>query len=401
VAKVKLTKRVVDAAQPSEVDTFVWDSELAGFGLKVTPTGRKVYLYQYRARGVNSTSRVTIGRHGSPFTVDAARKEAEELAYVVKRGGNPQQQRKARAAEASTLAFDAYVDRFVADYLPVNQPSSGKEAARLLKREAVPFFRSTPIDEIRKRDVTALMDKLRGKQATARNTAGALRTLFGWAAKRGDIETSPMNDMELPKKVPHRERFLSDEEIGIVWRASLRIRHPYSSLVRALLICGQRRDEVAEMPWEELDLEGDLWSVPAQRMKAKRAHTVALTSMMKAEIDAQPAIGEFVFSVSGKKPIANWSYSKRKLDKEVRKLAIEEGVNDLSPWRLHDLRRTVSTGMQRLGIDRVVIERVAARKEAMGSGEPYNRYDFSAERREALQRWTDHLATIVAPSQAS
>src|SRR4051794_36695403 len=159
--QAKLTKRVVDEAKPSVNDLLIWDTQLKGFGLKVTPTGKKVYLYQYRIGGrAGRTRRYTIGLHGSPWTPDIARDEAERHAFAVKKQGvDPQLSRQMQRNDAVTLAFDKYAERFIEEYLPENWVKFQDEGARLLRREVVPHFRCTPLPAITKRDVTALFDK--------------------------------------------------------------------------------------------------------------------------------------------------------------------------------------------------------------------------------------------------
>ena len=120
--QAKLTKRVVDEARPGVNDLLIWDTQLKGFGLKVTPTGSKSYLYQYRIGGrAGKTRRVTIGKHGSPWTPDSARDEAERHAFAVKQQGvDPQSVKLRERTDAVSLAFDTYAERFISDYLPEN-----------------------------------------------------------------------------------------------------------------------------------------------------------------------------------------------------------------------------------------------------------------------------------------
>src|SRR4051794_11312567 len=120
--QAKLTKRVVDEAKPSVNDLLIWDTQLKGFGLKVTPSGKKIYLYQYRIGGrAGRTRRITIGPHGSPWTPDTARDDAERYAFAVKKQGvDPQLAKQLQRNDAVTLAFDKYAERFIEDYLSEN-----------------------------------------------------------------------------------------------------------------------------------------------------------------------------------------------------------------------------------------------------------------------------------------
>ena len=117
---VKITKRAVDAALPTEKQAFLWDTEVKGFGLKISKAGKRTYIFQYRTGGRESvTQRFTIGEHGSPYTPDLARKEALRLAGLVRQGNDPREDQRQRRKAAVTLAFDDYVDFFVERYLKV------------------------------------------------------------------------------------------------------------------------------------------------------------------------------------------------------------------------------------------------------------------------------------------
>jgi integrase len=396
--QAKLTKRVVDEAKPGVNDLLIWDTQLKGFGLKVTPTGTKTYLYQYRIGGrAGKTRRVTIGKHGSPWTPDTARDEAERHAFAVKKQGvDPQTVKLREREDAVSLAFDSYVERFISEYLPEHRVRSGNEAARLLRREAVPHFRSTPLPAITKRDVTALFDKLKPRRGIAKNTSNALRKLFNWAVERGELDSSPMDRIALPKGPDARERYLDDGELTALWRASHRLDHPYPRLIRALILLGQRRDEVADMTWEEVDLDHAIWVIPGERTKNAKPHMVPLARQAIEELKATRARKGFLFSASGERPIQNWSYWKRKIDKLFKDELEKAELPPAAPWTIHDLRRSVASGMQRLGVHRDVVEAFSNRQVRDGVAGIYQRHDYRSEVRVAAQRWGDHVESLVS-----
>ena len=391
----KLTKATVDAAKPGEKDYFLWDGALSGFGLKVTPKGTKSYVFNYRTPGGRAgiTRRMTIGRHGSPWTPDTARREAERHAIASKQGNDPHADRKRQAIEAVTLAFEDYAEFFIDSYLS-RRWSSWKESARLLRREAIPYFGSKPLPKITKRDVTGLFDRI-SSPGIATNTATVLNKLFNWAGSRGDIEHSPMFRISLPDAPKARERFLDDGEMAMVWTATQTLDHPLMQAIRVLLLTGQRRDEVGAMSWEEVDLAAMTWTLPASRSKNGKAHVVPITPSVLAEMRAANSSAKgLVFSASGKQAASNWGYWKKKLDEAVESVITEKGADPIEAWRIHDLRRSVATGMQRLGISFEAIEAVANRTLVQGAGKAYHRHDYLEEKRAALHRWADHLAGI-------
>jgi integrase len=395
--QAKLTKRVVDEARPGVNDLLIWDTQLKGFGLKVTPTGTKTYLYQYRIGGrAGKTRRITIGKHGSPWTPDLARDEAERHAFAAKKQGiDPQAAKLRNRDDAVSLAFDSYSDRFISEYLPENWPRWQKEAARLLRKEVVPHFRSTPLPAITKRDVTSLFDKLKPRRGIAKNTSTVLRKLFNWAVERGELEHSPMDRIALPKGPESRKRYLDDAELAALWRASHKLDHAYARLIRALILLGQRRDEVADMTWQEVDLTGALWTIPGERTKNAKPHMVPLSRQAIDELRATGTTDGHLFTASGERSIQNWSYWKRKMDKLFREELKRAKLPPPAAWKIHDLRRSVASGMQRLGEHRDVVEAFSNRQVREGVAAVYQRHEYRTEMETAAQRWADHVDAIV------
>ncbi|MEO9827582.1 MAG: tyrosine-type recombinase/integrase [Paracoccaceae bacterium] len=398
--KQKLTKRTIDATEPTGKEFVVWDTQLSGFGLKVTKAGSKSFIYRYRMGGRGyPDKRVTIGSVGSGLTADEARKSAELNAFKVRQGIDPQQEKKRGQQDAHSLAFDKYVEHFVSHGLAKDWKKSGGEAARLLRREAVPQLGHNPLPEIQKRDVTRLFDKLADRPGIARNTATALSKLFRWAVARGDLAQSPMEGILWPEKAPVRARYLDDIEITALWEATQAISHPYARLVRLLLLTGQRRDEVGEMVWEEVDIDAQAWFLPAARAKNGQAHTVPLAAAALAELVGQEIEGcAYVFTASGSQPIQNWSYWKKKLDREFDAVMEDRGHMRPERWKLHDLRRTVATGMQRIGVANDVVEAFHNRQVRQGVAGRYQHHDYPAEKKMAAEAWSSHLMALVAKS---
>lgn len=396
----KLTKTRVDAALPGEKDYILWDTDLTGFGLKVTPKGAKTYIFQYRMAGgrAMSVQRITIGPSGSAMTPDNARKIAETHAISAKRGINPKAAMVEAQYAAVNLRFDKYVEFFIEKYLPENWPGFLKEATRLLRSKAVPHFGRKSLPDLTKREITQFFDGLQARGETPRNLSDVMRKMFRWAVKRGDLVISPMDNLDLPQGYEARARFLTDEEIVLVWRASLKLDHAYGAMVRMLILSGQRRGEVAGMLRSEIDGAAVLWTIPAERTKQGKVQTVPLTDAMLEVIDSAPDFeGDYVFTARGNQPISNWSKWKDKLDAQVALIIAQEGaIQEVLPWRLHDLRRSVATGLQRLNVPREVIEAVQGRIVNFGAGTRYQRHDYEREKRDALDLWSSHVLRLVA-----
>lgn len=187
MAVARLTKTSVDAATPGSKDWMLWDDRLAGFGLKITPAGTKVYVYQYRMGGRGTkVRRFTIGKHGK-LTTDGARKKAEGLALSVANGIDPQKEKVREVRKAIDLAFKPYVERFRDDCLISEWKATHKYAHSLLITHAVPVIGNTPLPDIGRKDIRAALAPIQDKTATASNLFTVLRRLFSWASVRSSL----------------------------------------------------------------------------------------------------------------------------------------------------------------------------------------------------------------------
>lgn len=402
MATGKITKRSVDAATAGATDVFLWDEALKGFGLKVTRNGAKTYLLQYRMGGRGSpTRRHTIGRHGSPWTPTTAREEAERLLTQVARGVDPRAAEIERERVAADLAFDGYVERYLREYgVKRWRPSTYPTVESNLRRYVVPVLDRKPLSDIGRSDLVALFDSLpTGKPALPRNVYAHTSKLFSWAVERGDIDRSPFDGLKAPPTVASRERTLSDDEVRRVWLAAETLGYPFGPMIRLLLLTGQRRDEVAALSWAECDRALVEWTLPAARAKNGKTHEVPLSKAALAILDklagseAWPRTG-LIFTTTGKTPASGHSRAKTRLDGAMVTLAPEER---LTPWRIHDLRRTVATGLQRLGVRFEVTEAVLNHVSGSRSGVAgvYQRHNWRDEKRAALDAWADHVLALL------
>jgi integrase len=409
VAGTRITKQTVDATHSGVKDKLVWDAKLTGFGLKVTPAGSKVFIFQYRLGGRGAkVRRYTIGKYG-PLTPDQARAEAQRLAMLVAQGADPQRGKVERRRQAVELAFDRYLDRFERDCLKVKWKASHTDAKATLDRFALPVLRDKPLPDIGRSDIRDVLAPVRNKPATARKLFAILRRLFNWAVSEGDLPSSPLTGMEAPRAPDSRERVLDDDELALVWRAAGEIGYPFGAFVRLLILTGARREEVSGLTWEELRQGETMWSLPSERAKNGRAAQTPLSSLARATIDALadrsgksekwPRKG-LLFSTTGKTSISGYSKAKKRLDTGIAKHA-DDGL--LEAWRLHDLRRTVATGLQRLGVRFEVTEAILNHVSGSRSGVAgiYQRHDWASEKRAALQAWSDHIERLLTDSEES
>jgi integrase len=433
MAKASISKRVVDEAEPRAKPYFVWDERLSGFGLKVTPAGGKTYVYQYRVADpgkVRETTpaRYTIGKHGN-LTPDQARKRARELAAMVEGGKDPREdeaeRRKAkeeakRQAEEkarleSDLAFSRMADLWL-DHYEVEKgrrPSSVRQARMVVENHLRPALGDKPMPHITRADLQPVLDAVPVKQKAMRRTVFAYASvLFGWAAGRGDISRNPLADMVKPPAPKARDRVLADSELVEVWNAAHDTGAPWGPFYRLAILTGQRREEVAALRWAELDRTAKEWTIPAERAKNGVVHIVPLSDLVVVELDAL-ATGDvwpksgYVLTTTGRSPVSGFSKAKKALDARVVEHRQERAsagaqAQALHAWRLHDLRRTVATGFQRLGVRFEVTEAALNHVSGAKGGVAgiYQRHDWKDEKRAALDAWARHVHSIVHPAKA-
>jgi len=402
MATGKITKRTLDSLLAHEVTGYLWDDDLKGFGLRTSSSGAASYVVQYRMGGRESkTRRFTIGAHGSPWTPATARVEAERLLLMVATGVDPVAADQQRRREAVDLAFSKYADHFAT-------ACTGKGwttlVTRSLRLHVKPVLRDKPLPKITRPDVVLVFDRMPADQVgNRRNVFAVLRRLFKWAISRGDIERSPMEGMETPPAVKARERWLSDSELGRIWKHAPQTHRCFGPIVRLLIATGQRREEVTSLDWEELNRADGEWRLPGDRAKNGEPNMVPLNDLAIAELDKVakgdrwPRKGR-VFPTSSGAGFTAYSKGKNKLDK----LVAADGGDPLPAWRLHDLRRTLATGFQRLGVRFEVTEAVLNHVGASRSGVAgiYQRHDWKEEKREALRVWNDHIVKTLAANGA-
>jgi integrase len=248
-------------------------------------------------------------------------------------------------------------------------------------------------------------------------TAAYGRAAFAWAVRRGMVAGNPFAELPIAKSIAKRERVLSDDELGEIWRAAGDALSPYSTIVRLLILTGQRRGEVAGMTWGELLDDLASWTMPSERTKNGTAHMVPLSAparnLVRALLPddsngAKRAPAErrssttLVLPGAVGTPFSGWSKAKAALDKAIldaRAKAAPKGAKPkpLVPWSLHDLRRTVATGLQRLGVRLEVTEAVLNHISGSRGGIAgvYQRHDWANEKRAALDAWASRIASIV------
>lgn len=337
-------------------------------------------------RDMTKLRKYTIGPYGR-VTLHQARVAAQKV-FAAKHEGRDLAAEK-QAARRRVLAdrVEDLLETFITQHVAQNR--SAREISRLLRRELGKHWIGRSIHEITKRDVVEVISVIeqRGAPSSANKTLKVIKTFLRWCVGRAILDRSPAEGIPLPAKQVARDRVLTDYEIAQIIIAARTMSGPYGSIVEFLALTGQRREEVAQMPWAELNLPQQVWTLHKSRTKNAKEHVVHLSDQSLAVLMRVPVRGRFVFSTVGSKPFQEFSKAKRQIDQ----------FSGITGWRLHDLRRTCVSGMARLGIAPHVADKILNHQSGTISGVAavYQRHDFLSERQQALERWGAHLCEIL------
>jgi integrase len=437
---MKLTERKIEklATEHGRKDRLVFDDAQRGLAVRITASGGRTYLCQYTLHG--HKWRVPLGS-SSALSLSKAREAAAAIMGDVAKGRNPAFQRKEAAATErarrvrNRLTLRVLIEDWNRTHLVGRRPSYAAEAVRAL-HYAFADHLDDAAEDLDRTAVVRALDALAGRRkrkdgdgghkskggAITGRTAAYGRAAFAWAVKRGALSVNPFADLPIAKSVVKRERVLSDTEIAEIWRAAGDAASPYGRIIRLLILTGQRRGEVAGMTWSEISEDLTTWTLPAERTKNGVAHTVPLSvpvrdflkGMLPAEAkEAKRALndwrasGALVLPGAVGTPFAGWSKAKRALDKAIMderaKAAAGTARASLTSWSVHDLRRTVATGLQRLGVRLEVTEAVLNHISGSRGGIAgvYQRHDWASEKRAALDAWATHVLSVAASKDFS
>lgn len=403
-----LTVKQVEALQPRATAYEVKDDAEAGLYVTVLPSGARSFVWRYRFH--NKSKKLTFG----PVSLAEARKRARASRNLRDDGVDPAQQkqseRRARTAAARQAIQEAKtphddIESLVGTFVERHHKAtnrSWREAERVLKREIIGPWRGRRLSEISRADIHSLLDAIVDRPApiVANRVLAHLRKLCRWALARGVIAHNPCDGLTRPTRETPRDRVLDDRELVLVWKAADVIGWPFGALVKLLILTGQRRSEIAEGRWSEIDLTAGVWSLPADRVKNKRPHTVPLSAQAVDIIESLPRLGEFLLTTNGRSAISGFSRAKRALDAAITKL---NGGEPLSAFAIHDLRRSVASGLQRQGVALSVIEKILNHTSGSFAGivGVYQRNAFEPEKRAALDAWGRHIARLVEGQEAA
>jgi integrase len=397
-----LTARFVAAAKPrrnaagAAVRTEYPDAGCAGLHLIVQPTGACSWALRYRQPDRISV-KITLGRAGEGgLSLAAARHAAAAARHRIERGDKPTPARPVIVAPVGRSVAETAAAFLELHAYRKTRLSTAWAAERIFNRLVLPAWHGRAIDSIRRRDVIDLVETIAvDRPYLANRTLGVLSKFFGWLCARDELAVSPAQGVDRPHKEEVRQRTLSDAELRALWLVC-KDGGPFGAALRLMILCGGRRNEVSHLTWDELDEERRLWTLPSARSKNHREHVMPLATQAWAILAAMPHFAEcdYVFTADGRSPIAGW-------DKAKGRLGGKAGL-DGAGWRLHDLRRTCASGMQRLGVPVPVVEKALNHISGSFRGivGTYQVHDYADEVRIAFQKWADHVEQLVGGKPA-
>lgn len=412
-----LTAQSVERIKPDPQRRLeIPDAVLPGLYLVVQPSGAKSWAVRYRFSG--KPRKLTLGPYPA-LDLAVARECGRTSLQAVASGRDPgieraEARRQTREARPDQDQVCAVIDEFIARHVrPNNKKRTAEEVERTFKLHVRPYWSDRRIQEITRRDVIELLDRIidDGKPVQANRTLAAVRKLFNWAIDRSIIGTSPIVRVKAPTHEESRDRVVSDDELRLIWKAADYVGFPFGPFVQVLILTAQRRDEVANARYSEFNKAGDLWIIPRDRTKNSKEHDVPLSEAARGVIGTLPQIKgatDLIFTTTGNTPVSGYSKAKARLDAIMIKIAREEAMArgespdnvQIKPWRIHDLRRTAASGMARLGQPVHVIEAVLNHSTGAISGVAavYNRHSYLPEKRRALEAWGQFVLDLAGNS---
>ena len=404
---MRLTDKGIAALKPEAERYEKWEDGRTGLGVRVSPKGRKSWIYMYRFDG--KARRLTLGTYPA-LTLANARVKHAQAKETLEQGNDPgalhvEKRRTERQAETVNDLAEEYLEKWARP-----RKRSAAEDERILNKDVLPAWGKRKARDIRRRDVILLLDGIveRGAPIAANRTLGIIRRMFNFAVARDLLDATPVAMVKAPAKENQRDRVLSADEIRLLWNGlDDAAMSPAIKLVLKLqLVTAQRKGEIIGAALAEFDIEEHAWIIPAARAKNGIAHKVPLSPMALGLIEEAKSLangsGWLFPSPRGDTPIApravNHALWRACMPPEKRPKAARYsktpaiGLTGIVP---HDLRRTVASGMTALGINRLVVSKILNHVENSVTA-IYDRHTYDAEKRFALEVWAAHLEQILS-----
>jgi len=413
-AKIVFTDTMIKKLKPEA--TEYRKSEGNGFTIRVMPSGFKSWLYLYAIDGKRRC--MNLGQYPE-VTLETARDKFEAARKLVKNGTDPleaaeQTKEERRKAPTVTELFADYMTR----HAKLNKrESSWREDERLYKVNVEPTWGKRKAADINKRDCITLLDSYADRPALCHNVMKLTRKLFNFAVEKDLLKHTPFTGVKVPVELASRERILSETEIRNLWTTELpkaAMSDAVKRIIKLLLLTGQRVGEVCGINVDEVD--GHWWTLPPERTKNRQTHTVYLTDtaiellgtpvngyyfpspVTKSDSEGNPIythIDENAVAYAIRRNLKDYQPRRPIKNEKISMVQVpEEKKMELEHFTPHDLRRTFSTGLAKLGFHDEIIDAVTGHKK-QGIIKIYNRHKYDVEKQQALQAWEKKLLSTV------
>jgi len=386
--KVRLTEQTIKKTRPGDSRIELWDAVVPNLQLRVSPAGGRTFHLRYykngrrRAYKIGSFPEVSLRR---------AREKAREVLGEAATGGDPQEERRRENQGAGTLG------ELASEYIEKHAKAKKKswaEDERMLQRDVLPRWKHRQLDEIDRREISFLLDRIveRNAPVQANRVRSLLSKMFNFGIGRGLLEINPVLHVERPAKELPRQRVLSEDELRTIWRTLEGYNPIVAATYKLRLLTAQRGVEVRAMRWS--NIEGNWWTIPAEVAKNSQQHRIPLspeTLEILAELRPLTGRSDWVLESPTRPGIPVG-----KLQKANARLRAASGID----FRPHDLRRTAASLMTGAGTSRLVVSKILNHAER-GVTAVYDRYGYDKEKREALLAWGREVARIVSKGAKS
>lgn len=386
------TDAKVRAIKPGDSRGIVWEDGRTGLGVRISPQGRKTWVYMYRFNG--KPRMMTLGVYPALGLADANLKKAEARS-ALELGVDPGAGLvEAKKADREAITMNELVEEYLEKWARPRKRSA-KEDERMLRKDVIPAWGNRKAKDITRRDILALLDSLleRGATTTANRTLAVIRKMFKFAVGRDILDASPCHDIHAPAPENQRDRILTDDEIRAFWLGldNAGMTHGVRLALRLMLVTAQRKSEVVSAPKSEFDLDAKVWTIPAERAKNSLAHRIPLSPMAFEIInEAMAEAGDSPWLFPS--PFTDKSIIPTAVDHALRKNLSRLGLENIHP---HDLRRTAASLITGLGINRLIVSKLLNHVER-GVTAVYDRHGYDDEKRMALDAWSRKLEAIIS-----
>jgi integrase len=416
----KITERLWETLQVPKGarDVFVWDDELAGFGIRKFASGKAFFVVKYVVNGRTRrqslgecvsgtvTRRVGTEKGARPTSsLKVARSLASEVKAKARLGQDVVAERQAATAKEAGPTVADLIPRYLEvrrdgeDGMRQLRPSSLGYVRRYLEQVWRPLH-GVRLDALTRADVKGRIEELareNGKVAADRARA-AFSTFCAWCIEQDHgLAANPCIGVRDKSINGARDRVLSEGELAQVWRACAD--DSYGRIVRLLILTGCRREEIGQLAWPEVSVTKRQIELPARRTKNGRAHIIPLAPAAMALLPPTREGGDHVFGRDASSPFSGFSRAKEALDERIAIARRKAGQRPIEPWRLHDLRRSTATHLAEvIGVPPHIIELTLNHVSGTRAGIAgiYNRSELLSERRDALEKWARHIVKLAA-----